>query len=234
MVKSSVNASKKDWAKSPLLPSTFYSRDTIQVSRELLGKLLVIRSELQIGIDDRKVTTVARIVETEAYTQDDPASHSARGQTLRSSVMFGDPGVAYVYFIYGMYEMLNFVAHPKGIAGAVLIRAVEPLIGEGAMSQRRKGIRSRLDLTRGPGRLCQAMGIRMEHNRESLFGPTIEVRDDGYFPALISSSSRVGIREGMDRFWRFFITDHPFVSRVPQNHESRMESFSGQPVGRMR
>lgn len=222
MVKSLVNVSKRDWANSSLLPFAFYSRDTIQVSRELLGKLLVVRSQLLAGSDHQKVTTVARIVETEAYTQDDPASHSARGQTPRSSVMFGDSGIAYVYFIYGMYEMLNFVAHPKGVAGAVLIRAVEPLMGENAMIQRRKGIRSRLDLTRGPGRLCQAMGIRMEHNREALFGPTIEVRDDGYLPASISSSSRVGIREGTDRFWRFFITGHPFVSRVPQNHQSKI------------
>ncbi len=220
MASSSVSWSKKDWDKTRLLPVSFFSRDTLEVSRDLLGKILVVRSEAQLGKDDRIITTVARIVETEAYQGDDPASHSARGETPRSSVMFGDPGVAYVYFIYGMYEMLNFVTGPKGFPGAVLIRAVEPLSGEEAMFQRRKRVRSRLDLTRGPGRLCQAMGIRMDHNRDSLQGPRIEVRKDGYVPASISASPRVGIRVGTDRFWRFFITGHPFVSRAPQNAQS--------------
>jgi len=214
--------SKKDWANSQLLPVSFYARDTLEVSRALLGKVLVVRSQLQSGFRHRTVITAARIVETEAYSGKDPASHSARGETPRSSVMFGEPGVAYVYLIYGMYPMLNFVTESKGIAGAVLIRAVEPLEGEEIMLERRKTARSRFDLTSGPGRLCQAMGIQLKHNRESLLGPTIEVREDGFVPKQISASPRVGIRVGTDRMWRFFITDHPFVSRVPQNAQATL------------
>lgn len=205
--------SKKDWAKFPILPISFYSRDTVEVSRSLLGKLLFVR-------DDQKRVAVARIVETEAYMGNDPASHSAKGQTPRSSVMFEDPGIAYVYFIYGMYEMLNFVTHPPGVPGAVLIRSVEPISGTEMMFQRRKRARTPIDLTSGPGKLCQAMGVRLEDNRQSLFGPRMEVRDDGEVPGSISVSPRVGIRVGLDRFWRFFITGHPYVSQVPQNAQS--------------
>lgn len=206
--------------RSRLLPVSFYSRDTIEVAQDLLGKVLVVRSELLAGCDNDLVTTAVRIVETEAYHGDDPASHSSKGETPRTSVMFGEPGIAYVYFIYGMYEMLNFVTGPKGVAGAVLIRAAEPLLGEEHMFRRRKGARSRLDLTRGPGRLCQAMGIQMEFNRDSLLGPRLEVRDDGFVPSSISASPRVGIRVGTDRLWRFFVTDHSFLSRSPQNAQS--------------
>lgn len=222
MVKSLVSVSKKDWANSQLIPVSFYSRDTLEVSRSLLGKILVVRSQAGLGSRHRSVITAARVVETEAYSGTDPASHSARGETPRSSVMFGEPGVAYVYLIYGMYPMLNFVTEPKGSAGAVLIRAVEPLEGEKIMYQRRQSARSRFDLTSGPGRLCQAMGIQLKYNRESLLGPSIEVREDGFVPERISASPRVGIRVGTDRMWRFFITDHPFVSRAPQNAQATL------------
>jgi DNA-3-methyladenine glycosylase len=164
--------------------------------------------------------TAGRIVETEAYRGDDPASHSARGETPRSSVMFGEPGRAYVYLIYGMYEMLNFVTEPPGKPGAVLIRALEPIVGEGTMRQRRR-VQSRVELSNGPGKLCQALGIQMTHNTQPLMGPSLYVCDDGVRPTSISRSGRVGIRVGTEKLWRFFMTDHPFVSRAPQNKQSQ-------------
>ena len=130
--------------------------------------------------------------------------------------MFGQPGVAYIYFIYGMYEMLNFVTEPLGEPGAVLIRALEPLYGIPFMEKRRKKHNLK-DLTRGPGKLCQAMGIQLSHNGQSLQGPLFTVTEDEFKPRHISSSGRVGIRLAQEKLWRFFITDSAFVSRVPQN-----------------
>ncbi|MGZ3698056.1 MAG: DNA-3-methyladenine glycosylase, partial [Bdellovibrionota bacterium] len=152
MANSSTSSSRNASVKPPklalksALPVSFYARDTLEVSRDLLGKVLLIRS--------RRGVTAGRIVETEAYRQDDPASHSFRGKTPRASIMFGNPGVAYVYFIYGMYEMLNFVTESHGTAGAVLIRALEPLAGEELMIKRRGARRTR-ELASGPGRLCR-------------------------------------------------------------------------------
>lgn len=130
--------------------------------------------------------------------------------------MFGPPGRAYVYFIYGMYEMLNFVTELKGKPGAVLIRAIEPVFGESWMQKRRKA-NNRISLTSGPGKLTRALGITMKHNGESLQGPNLFVIDDGFTPKMISTSGRVGISEAQEQPWRYFISDHPFVSRAPQN-----------------
>jgi DNA-3-methyladenine glycosylase len=189
---------------SSILPVSFYERNTLSVAQDLLGKVLITK--------DRDGLTAGRIVETEAYRGDDPASHSCRGKTPRCSVMFGPPGVAYVYFIYGMYEMLNFVTEPIGSPGAVLIRALEPLQGESIM-QKRRG-RTRLqELTQGPGRLCQAMGIRMDHKGSSLNGPELLVCDDGHRPDKISQSGRIGIRLAQEKPWRFFIPGNKYVSK---------------------
>ncbi|OFZ83327.1 MAG: hypothetical protein A3K03_10505 [Bdellovibrionales bacterium RIFOXYD1_FULL_44_7] len=195
------------------LSRDFYERRTTLVAPDLLGKVLVVRTS-------KAKLIAARIVETEAYHGEDPASHSCRGKTERCSIMFGPPGVAYVYFIYGMYQMLNFVTEPAGYPGAVLIRAVEPVFGEKLMIRRRKSSNlkvSRTDLTNGPGRLSQAMGIKMGHKGEELWGPSLFVVDDGYSPAAICVSPRVGISVATDRLWRYFITDNPFVSKAPQN-----------------
>jgi DNA-3-methyladenine glycosylase len=202
---------------SVILSNDYYNRDTVTVAQDLLGKILVVNSkpEYSMGHPQAEVTA-GRIVETEAYHGTDPASHSARGETPRTSVMFGDPGVAYVYFIYGMYEMLNFVTERKGYPGAVLIRALEPLLGEGLMKQRRKQS-SLLQLTNGPGRLSQAMGIKMSHNKQSLRGPSLYVCEGGDEALSLSKSPRVGIKQGTDQLWRFFVTDSPWLSRVPQN-----------------
>lgn len=207
------NWSKKNSAKVKILKPSFYKRDTLVVAKELLGKILLICSK------NGKITA-GRIVEVEAYSEVDPASHSAKGETPRSSVMFGEPGVAYVYFIYGMYEMLNFVTEKKGIAGAVLIRALEPVYGEDLMKKRRK-ITNLKDLTSGPGKLARALGITMAHNKKSLQGPELYVIDDGSSPEVITASKRVGISRATDLEWRFFLPDNPFVSRAKENRGSQ-------------
>jgi DNA-3-methyladenine glycosylase len=191
-----------------VLPDTFFARKTLSVAVDLLGKLVALPEPCVVG----------RIVETEAYFGEDPASHSSRGLTPRTSIMFGPPGRAYVYFIYGMYEMLNFVTEPEGKPGAVLIRAIEPVFGEERMLKRRKiKTNNRSLLTSGPGKLTRAMGIKMKHNGEPLQGPNLFVIDDGYTPKNISASGRVGISMAQDEPWRYFISDHPFVSKAPQN-----------------
>jgi DNA-3-methyladenine glycosylase len=206
------------------VPRAFYARDTRVVARELLGKILVARSRPELPWDAPDAgVTAGRIVETEAYRGDDPASHSARGETPRSAIMFGEPGVAYVYFIYGMYEMLNFVTEAPGFPGAVLVRALEPVLGLELM-RRRRGARSDAELARGPGKLCRALGIQLSHNGQSLRGPALLLVDDGKPPGSISASPRVGISAGTESAWRYFITGHPCVSRAPQNRAARRVS----------
>jgi DNA-3-methyladenine glycosylase len=134
--------------------------------------------------------------------------------------MFGPPGVAYVYFVYGMHEMLNFVTEPEGCPGAVLIRAVEPLLGEKLMARRRGGLAPR-QWTSGPGRLCRAMGIRQSHQGQELTGPRLFVADDGWRPEAVLVSPRVGISVGVERPWRFFVAGNPYVSRVRENLNAR-------------
>ena len=187
------------------------------MAKELLGKVLVVR-DLKHRCNEW--VSSGRIVETEAYHGDDPAAHFARGKTPRNAIMYEEPGVAYVYFIYGMYEMLNFVTEKKGLPGAVLIRALEPMSGEGFMKKRR-GDLPRSHWTSGPGRLCRALGLQMKDNGETLQGPRISVLDDGFFPKSILHSSRVGISKGQERSWRFFISDNPYVSKSPLNYGAK-------------
>jgi DNA-3-methyladenine glycosylase len=175
------------------LPRSFYDRDTILVARELLGKYLVH--------GDR----VGRIAEVEAYLgRHDLAAHSSRGLTERTKVMFGPPGHAYVYMIYGMYYCMNIVTEREGHASAVLLRAVEP-------------IRNVTGKTRGPGLLCKAMGIDKRLNAHDLLS------DDFYIAApptpeafSIVKRPRVGVdyaKHWAKRHLRFYIKDNPFVSR---------------------
>jgi DNA-3-methyladenine glycosylase len=138
--------------------------------------------------------------------------------------MFGEPGRAYVYFIYGMYEMLNFVTERKGYPGAVLIRALEPLTGEELMGRRRRG-QSRSHWTNGPGRLCRALGIRMSHNGLGLVGPEIQVVDDGFVPEVVHCSPRIGISAATEVDWRYYVAGNPFVSKAKEN-------LAGKPVMR--
>jgi DNA-3-methyladenine glycosylase len=205
-------------ANSGKLPREFYRRPTLEVARELLGKEFVVQQQ--------GVSLAGRIVETEAYIGvGDPACHARFGRTKRNSIMFGDGGFAYVYFIYGMYNMLNFVTEPEGSPAAVLIRALEPVAGIKVMSRRRR-INSRLQLTSGPGKLCQAFGITVEDTGRDLVSSEWFVRDRGYRVDNIETSSRIGIRTGTKHQWRFFDADSEFVSlRTGRSQTARRLSF---------
>jgi DNA-3-methyladenine glycosylase len=186
----------------PILKRSFYARDSVAVARDLLGKVLVH--------DD----TAGIIVETEAYPGgDDLASHSARGLTPRTRVIFGPPGHAYVYLIYGMYECLNLVANLDGVAGCVLLRAIEPVAGVERMRQRRPRARGLEDLASGPGRLTLAMGITRAHNGLDVTRGALVVREPfGPQPIQIAVTKRIGIRRCAERPLRFLIQGNPFVS----------------------
>jgi DNA-3-methyladenine glycosylase len=183
-----------------ILPRSFYSRPTVDVARGLLGKLIVH--------DQAEVRRIGRIVETEAYLgAADPASHAYRGMTPRTRVLFGPPGHAYVYLIYGMYHCLNVVAEEEGSAGCVLIRAIEPLAHVAQSGS-------------GPGRLTRALGITLEQNGADLTRGPLTIReepireDPGRAGALaIGVSPRIGIREAVDWPLRFFLAHNSHVSR---------------------
>ncbi len=186
-----------------ILPHSFYNRHTIEVARDLLGKILVHGE------------TSGRIVETEAYLGgDDLAAHSARGLTERTRVIFGPPGHAYVYFIYGMYECLNLVAEPAGKPGCVIIRALEPVSGIEIMRRRRPKAHTLHDLASGPGRLTLAMGITRAQNGVDVTRGRLTVRTAPQEqPFEIEVTPRVGIRHCADWPLRYVIKGNPFVSR---------------------
>jgi DNA-3-methyladenine glycosylase len=189
--------------ESRILARSFYNRDTVQVARELLGKILV------------HGRTAGMIVETEAYLGgDDLASHSARGITNRTRVIFGPPGHAYVYFIYGMHECLNFVVGPEGTGGAVLIRATEPLAGVALMQRRRPGARSAAKLASGPGNLTRSFGITRAQNGADVTHGTLVVRRWRREPEFqIQVTPRIGIRQCADWPLRFVVAGNPCVSK---------------------
>jgi len=179
------------------LSRSFYDRDTTLVAGELLGKLLVHQS--------RGVTRIGRIVETEAYLgPHDLAAHSARGLTERTKVMFGPPGHAYVYLIYGMYHCLNVVTERAGHASAVLLRALEP-------------VQHLTDRTQGPGLLCRAMRIDKRLNGHDLLSDTFYIAAPPKMePFRIVKRPRIGVdyaKHWAKRHLRFYIKDNPFVSR---------------------
>lgn len=191
------------------LPRDFYAQPTLLVAEQLLGKLLV----RLVG----RGAIVGKIVEVEAYIgEDDPACHAARGPTRRNSVMYGEPGHAYVYFTYGMHHMLNFVTEPAGFPAAVLIRALEPVEGVELMRRWRKG-RATRELTSGPAKLCQALRIDLSLNGADLCRPPLYVEDSGTRPEKIIWAERIGIREGRDLLWRCYIAGNPFVSIRAKN-----------------
>jgi DNA-3-methyladenine glycosylase len=194
------------------LPREFYARDPCEVSRDLLGKILVRRA--------RRKLLAGRIVEVEAYLgDDDPAAHAAAGKTLRNAVLFGPPGHSYVYFIYGNHYCFNVSCLPDGIAGGVLFRALEPLFGVEAMAQAR-GISVYVlsdlrRLTSGPGRLAEALGITRERdNGKDVTSAKSDlwIGDDGYRPAQIVTTTRVGITKAAKLPLRFLIAGNSFVS----------------------
>jgi len=159
--------------------------------------------------------TAGIIVETEAYPGgDDLASHSARGITERTRVIFGPPGHAYVYLIYGVYECLNIVAEPNGQPGCVLIRAVEPTSGLEIMKTRRPAAKRPEALTNGPGKLTLALGITRHHYGIDLTSGPLTVQRPPNQPRFhIATTPRIGITHCADRPLRFLIKDNPFVSR---------------------
>jgi len=170
------------------------------VARALLGKILVH----QVG---RGVALAGRIVETEAYLGvGDRAAHAWRGVTPRTKVIFGPPGHAYVYLIYGMYECLNIVAEGEGSAGCVLIRALEPVEGIEAMRRRRGGVKRVEALANGPGKLTIAMGITRKHNGRDLTSGSLTVREpEEHLEFEIGVSPRIGIKHCADWPLRFFV-----------------------------
>lgn len=187
------------------LSTKFYNSSTSDIARALLGKVLVHHT--QDGV------TSGRIVETEAYLfRNDPACHAARGRTRRNEAMFGPPGTAYVYLIYGMYHCFNVVTATEGEGEAVLIRALEPLQGLPLMAARRSCNNERL-LTSGPGRLCQAMAINSCQNGADLAAEPLYLADDGYQPKEIITATRIGISVGAELLLRFYMAGNRFVSR---------------------
>jgi DNA-3-methyladenine glycosylase len=182
------------------LPRSFYAReDTLAIARELIGMHLVH--------DSGGVRSVGRIVETEAYMgPQDLAAHSSRGRTQRTEVMFGPPGHAYVYFIYGFWNCMNIVTSPRGVPHAVLLRALEPIAHVS-------------DKTWGPGLLCRAMRIDRTLNGTDLCGRQLWLeRPRDFRPARITSSTRIGVDYAgrwAKRRWRFFDSASPYVSTAP-------------------
>src|SRR5438105_11758912 len=194
------------------LPASFYDRDPREVSRDLLGKVLVRR-------EGKKLLT-GRIVEVEAYLgAGDAAAHAAAGRTPRNDVLFGPPGRAYVYFIYGNHYCLNVSCLPDGIAGGILFRALEPLFGVEAMAQARGisvyALSDLPQLTSGPGRLAEAFGITRERDNGKDVTSTksdLWIADDGYRPAQIVTTTRIGITKAAKLPLRYLIAGNPFVS----------------------
>jgi DNA-3-methyladenine glycosylase len=198
---------------SPLTPN-FYLDQPETVAQKLLGKLLIREIEGQ--------TLTGRIVETEAYLgKDDPAAHSFAGRTARTEVLFGPPGRAYVYFVYGMHYCLNVSCEPEGQAGCVLIRALEPIEGRAEMAKLRKlsATTSPRLLTSGPGRLCQAFAItRKTIDGIDLSSPAseLQIADNGHQPDEIAITPRIGISKASAMPLRFFIRGNKFVTGTPQ------------------
>ncbi len=187
--------------QAPVLPRAFYARPTVEVARALLGKV-VVHGEC-----------AGRIVEVEAYVgEGDPAAHAARGLTPRTRVLYGAPGHAYVYFIYGMHECLNLVAEEEGSPGCVLIRALEPVAGVELM-MRRRGVQRPHEVASGPAKLTQAMAITRALNGRDVTHGDFTVREGDGTEFEIAATPRIGIREATDWELRFLWKGSPWTSR---------------------
>ncbi len=204
------------------LPRSFYLRPTVLVAKALLGKYFVRNY--------RGKKLISKIVETEAYCEGDPASHSYRGKTKRNEVMFWRGGHLYVYFTYGMHFCANVVTREEGVGEAVLIRAVEPIEGKDIMMKNRFSSRrftihrspvnqltthhSLMNLTNGPAKFCQAFGVGRKENGIDLLGNEIFIASGEKIPASkIGTSSRIGIKNGTEKKWRFFVKGNNWVSK---------------------
>jgi len=199
------------------LPRAFYARPTLEVARDLIGKVLV------------HATPAGRasgvIVEAEAYIGEaDPACHAASGRTRRNLPLYGPPGHAYVYFTYGMHYLVNAVTERRGFPAAVLIRALDPVDGVQLMRRRRARGTGRAPeewpvhaLCRGPGNLTRALGITLRQNRLDLAGRRLFIEEAGMDPGPVGWGPRVGIRVGTAPEWRVYVAGHPAVSG-PRGH----------------
>jgi|YelNatPaOPRAMG01_1025707.scaffolds.fasta_scaffold00154_27 DNA-3-methyladenine glycosylase len=192
-------------ARTEILPADFYARPTVAVARDLLGKILV------------HGRAAGRIIEVEAYLgSEDRAAHASRGITPRTKVIYGPPGRAYVYFVYGMHECLNLVAEPEGTPGCVLIRALEPLCGIRLMKRRSPAARRVEDLTSGPGRLTRALGITRAHYGRDVTSGDLTVRRLLQEPPFeIHATPRIGIRHCAEWPLRFVLVGSPLAAAVP-------------------
>ncbi|HET9109430.1 MAG TPA: DNA-3-methyladenine glycosylase [Ktedonobacterales bacterium] len=189
------------------LPRAFYDRPTLEVARDLIGKTLLRRTAEGVA--------GGMVVETEAYVSAiDPSAHGFRGQTPRNRSMFGGPGRAYVYRSYGIHYCLNVVTESAGVAAAVLIRAIRPLVGVELMRLRRGEHTRERDLARGPGRLCQALALTIADDGADLLGPELWIGEtpglEGALP--VAATSRIGITQAADWPWRFVVVGDPYVS----------------------
>src|SRR5690348_15304464 len=183
-----------------MLKREFFARSVHEVAPDLIGVTLLVDG---VG---------GRIVEVEAYDQQDPASHAYAGRTARNAVMFGPPGYAYVYRAYGIHWCLNLVCGAVGEAEAVLVRALEPLEGI-AEQRRRRGVQDLRALCSGPGKLCQALGVTREHDGLALDEPPFELIARPRKPPRIAVGPRIGITRGTELAWRYGLAGSPFLSR---------------------
>jgi len=195
-------------AEQVALPRSFYARPTVEVARDLVGKVIVHQ------VDGEELA--GRIVEVEAYLgRGDEAAHFFGGMTPRTRVIYGPPGYAYVYFVYGMYHCLNFVTEPDGEAGAVLIRALEPVAGVEAMRLRRPKARRLEDLASGPGKLALALGVTLDQYGVDVTNGSLIVRaETNHKDFRIGVSPRIGIKKSADLPLRFFVEGNAYVSRA--------------------
>jgi len=192
-----------------ILPASFYARETELVARDLLGTVLQCTTP--------EGTASGIIVETEAYVgEHDAASHAAAGRTARTDALYGPPGIAYIYFIYGMYWCINAVTRAEGEPSAVLIRALEPLKGIPLMRTRRPSARTARDLTNGPGKLCLALGIDGRMHRHRLQRGSLVIRSYKHIAdAEVERTPRIGIVKAADWPLRWLVRDNPYVSKTP-------------------
>lgn len=189
-----------------ILSISFFSRPTLEVVEDLIGKVLVRKSE--------EGTTSGVIVEAEAYRgKDDPASFASRGSTKKSELLYGPPGIAFVYLTYGLHFMLNVITEREDYPAAVLFRAVEPLEGISLMKKRR-GSDDLANLCSGPAKLCQAFDIDFSLNGISMSSPksSLYIEEGSKEKRELVWRPRVGIREGKERLWRVYQNGNPFIS----------------------
>jgi DNA-3-methyladenine glycosylase len=182
-----------------VLTREYFARSVHEVAPDLIGVTLVVDG---VG---------GRIVEVEAYDQEDPASHAFRGRTPRNEAMFGPPGQAYVYRSYGIHWCLNLVCGDEGVPEAALIRALEPTAGI-EEQRRRRGVEDVRALCSGPGKLCQALAITKEYDGLPLDRPPFELRSRAEVPEIVTAP-RIGIARATELSWRYLDARSPFVSR---------------------